>query len=174
MDELKWSAQLLTDSDLLVKLYDLSQDKIFKAVNFRCNRLQTIPDFEQHKQFECVEELYLSFNKIENLDKQRFPSDIKILCMTGNHVGELVDLTGCHSLEEVGLGHNRIHTFNPRHLPENIRVLRMDRNQLTDWPDFSHCQTTCTGSVIQPNNRLGSTHAAIRYRGVRYVWKQTG
>ena len=139
MDELNWSEQELTDSDLSVKLYDLSQDKTFKKVNFRHNRLQTIPDFKQHKQFECVEELYLSRNMIENLDVQRLPCDVKVLYMYENHVSELVDLTGCHSLEKLELSENRIQTFNPRHLPENIQELRMYRNQLTDMPDVSHC-----------------------------------
>ena len=139
MDVLVWSNQGLTDSDLSVKLYDLSQDKTFKTVYFSLNSLQTIPDFKQHKQFECVEVLDLSSNMIENLDVQRLPCDVKVLDMYGNHVSELVDLTGCHSLEKLGLSGNRIQTFNPRHLPENIQVLEMYSNQLTDWPDVSHC-----------------------------------
>ena len=139
MDGLKWSNQGLTDSDLSVKLYDLSQDKTFKNVDFSVNSLQTIPDFKQHKQFECVEELDLYGNKIENLDVQRLPCDVKVLNMRGNHVSELVDLTGCHSLERLRLGGNRIQTFNPRHLPENIQELHMSYNQLTDMPDVSHC-----------------------------------
>ena len=139
MDELKWSNQGLTDSDLSVKLYDLSQDKTFKNVDFSVNSLQTIPDFKQHKQFECVEWLNLSHNKIENLDVQRLPCDVKVLYMSYNHVSELVDLTGCHSLEVLRLGVNRIQTFHPRHLPENIQELQMYSNQLTEWPDVSHC-----------------------------------
>ena len=139
MDELEWSEQGLTDSDLSVKLSDLSQDKTFKKVNFSSNSLQIIPDFKQHKQFECVEVLNLCCNEIENLDTQRFPCDVKVLVMSDNYVSELVDLTGCHSLERLGLGRNRIQTFNPRHLPENIQVLHMEGNQLTDWPDVSHC-----------------------------------
>ena len=139
MDELEWSEQRLTDSDLSVKLYDLSQDKTFKKVDFSYNSLQTIPNFKQHKQFECVEVLYLFYNKIENLDVQRLPCDVKVLRMSGNHVSELVELTGCHSLEVLVLSGNRIQTFNPRHLPENIQDLQMSDNQLTDWPDVSHC-----------------------------------
>ena len=139
MDELKWIRQELTDSDLSVKLYDLSQDKTFKEVDFTHNSLQTIPDFKQHKQFECVEVLNLSGNNIEKLDVQRLPCDVKELYMHGNHVSELVELTGCHSLEKLELGGNRIQTFNPRHLPENIQELQMSDNQLTDWPDVSHC-----------------------------------
>ena len=139
MDELDLSRQRLTDSDLSVKLYDLSQDKTFKKVDFSDNSLQTIPDFKQHKQFECVEWLDLSFNKIENLDVQRLPCDVKELRMSGNHVSELGELTGCHRLEVLMLGGNRIQTFNPRHLPENIQKLHMDSNQLTDMPDVSHC-----------------------------------
>ena len=139
MGVLKWSGQELTDSDLSVKLYDLSQDKTFKKVDFSVNSLQTIPDFKQHKQFECVEVLYLYHNKIKNLDVQRLPCDVKELNMRGNPVSELVDLTGCHRLEELVLSGNRIQTFNPRHLPENIQELEMSRNQLTEWPDVSHC-----------------------------------
>ena len=139
MDVLEWSDQGLTDSDLSVKLYDLSQDKTFKEVDFSRNSLQTIPDFKQHRQFECVEVLYLSHNKIENLDVQRLPCDVKVLYMDGNHVSELVELTGCHSLEVLWLGDNRIQTFNPRHLSENIQELQMCYNQLTDMPDVSHC-----------------------------------
>ena len=139
MDVLVWTDQGLTDSDLSVKLYDLSQDKTFKKVNFSRNSLQTIPDFKQHRQFECVEWLYLYDNNIENLDVQRLPCDVKELYMFGNHVSELVDLTGCHSLERLELSVNRIQTFNPRHLPENIQELQMSYNQLTDMPDVSHC-----------------------------------
>ena len=139
MDELEWRGQELTDSDLSVKLYNLSQDKTFKKVDFSDNSLQTIPDFKQHKQFECVEVLNLYHNKIENLDVQRLPCDVKVLDMSDNHVSELGDLTGCHSLEKLVLGGNRIQTFNPRHLPENIQELEMDSNQLTEWPDVSHC-----------------------------------
>ena len=139
MDELEWRDQGLTDSDLSVKLYNLSQDKTFKKVYFGFNSLQTIPDFKQHKQFECVEELELYYNNIENLDVQRLPCDVKVLDMSSNHVSELGDLTGCHSLEVLRLGKNRIQTFHPRHLPENIRELHMGGNQLTDWPDVSHC-----------------------------------
>ena len=139
MDELKWSGQRLTDSDLSVKLYDLSQDKTFKKVDFSHNSLQTIPDFKQHKQFECVEWLDLSGNNIENLDVQRVPCGVKVLWMFDNHVSELGDLTGCHRMVVLWLSKNRIQTFNPRHLPENIQRLHMDHNQLTDMPDVSHC-----------------------------------
>ena len=139
MDELSWSVQGLTDYDLSVKLYDVSQDKTFKKVDFSVNCLQTIPDFKQHKQFECVEVLYLYSNKIENLDGQRLPCDVKVLYVSTNHVSELVDMSGCHRLEVLRLASNRICTFNPRHLPENIQVLDMQYNQLTDWPDISHC-----------------------------------
>ena len=138
-DLLKWREQGLTDSDLSVKLYDLSQDKTFKRVDFSGNSLQTIPDFKQHKQFECVEVFDLYDNKIKNLDVQRLPCDVKVLRMYGNHVSELVDLTGCHRLKVLWLGVNRIQTFNPRHLPENIQELHMASNQLTEWPDVSHC-----------------------------------
>ena len=139
MDKLKWWNQGLTDSDLSVKLYDLSQDETFKEVDFGENSLQTIPDFMQHKQFACVDWLNLLGNKIENLDTQRLPCDVKVLGISYNHVSELVNLSGCHRLEKLLLGRNRIQIFNPRHLPENIQELVMYRNQLTDCPDLSHC-----------------------------------
>ena len=139
MNKLKWRGQRLTDSDLSVKLYDLSRDKTFKEVDFSYNSLQTIPYFKQHNQFECVEWLNLSENKIENLDTLRLPHGVKELWMRGNCVSELVDLTGCHRLWRLVLGMNKIQAFNPRHLPENIQVLHMHQNQLTDWPDISHC-----------------------------------
>ena len=140
MDELWWNEQRLTDNDLSMKFKTLSQEKTYKKVDFSYNSLQCIPNFTQHNQFECVEDLSLFHNNIVSVDTERLPCNVKLLNMSSNQVSELVgNLTGLHRLEVLWLNKNRIHVFNPCSLPANIQVLGIESNQLTDMPDVSQC-----------------------------------
>ena len=138
MAELVWKKQGLTDSALSVKINQLPQDNTFKSLDFSENSLQNVPRLK-HQQFESVEILHLYQNNIENINPDNLPPGIKWLNIYSNHITELDDITGCHTLEMLGLDRNRLTRLNPGHMPVNIQVLSLYHNQLTYLPDFSQC-----------------------------------
>ena len=148
MDELVWTNERLTDGTVSVKLSNLPQDKTYKKVDFSDNKLQSIPNFNQHNQFGCLEELRLSDNNIVNVDTERLPHNIKLLSVSTNKISELPDFSKYLKLEGLWVAENRMRSFNPNNLPANIQVLNLAANKFSDMPDVSQCHSLTSLSLL--------------------------
>ena len=137
MEELKWSYQQLTDSDLSAKLNDIHQEQTFRKVDIRNNRLESIPNLNKYQQFQHLQALNLSSNNISSVETLYLCPCMKVLDVSENRISELGDLSQCHRLEVLLLGNNKIEFIEPSELPITIKVLDIHNNQLTELRDFS-------------------------------------
>ena len=81
----------------------LPQCESFIEVNLKGNRLECVPNLKEHKQFEHLEILSLSHNKIVTIEAEKLPYEIKVLDLSDNIFHDLGDLSKHHRLEKLDL-----------------------------------------------------------------------
>ena len=160
MSELNWRNQGLEDSDLLLKLYDINNDKQYKVFDLRWNNLTSLPDLRTFRQFDHLKELDLWHNNLKDFDFSIIPPTVTRLYLSENKLTRVGNLIHCTleylyvsdnqltdvdwrnlppALTQLYLGGNQLTQVDWRNLPTALTELYLDNNQLTTVGDVSHC-----------------------------------
>ena len=170
MSVLDWSEKGLKDSDLLLKLYDVNNDKQYNVLNLYWNKLTSLPDLRTFRQFDNLKQLDLSGNNLRDIDFSLIPPTVTRLDLSRNKLTRVGSLIHCTELKYLYVSDNQLTHVDWRNLPPALTWLDLYNNQLTTVGDVSQC-TRLSVLEVQDNH---ITHIEWRNLPPALTWLDLG